>query len=235
MIVVAQPVAWSCHDAAVNQAVFVVPLWADLLAVALGAMQGALFASEFRGERNIDLLGVAVIGIMMGMGGGLIRDLLLNQLPAMLRSNWYLPVAIGASLVGMLLMAPLRRLSAVLTGLDALVIGLFGAFGTTKAQSLGVPLVPAVFVGVCSAVGGSVLRDILVGRPVTLLHVGTLYAIASASGCLALAVSRELGAPTATAAVIGIVVAAAIRLVSLIFGVSLPEQREVDLRRRRRD
>lgn len=211
-----------------------IPLWADLLAVALGALQGALFASEFRGERHIDLLGVAVIGIMMGMGGGLIRDLLLNELPATLRSNWYLLVAIGAALLGMLLSAPLRRINAVIVGLDALVIGLFGAFGTTKAQSVGLPLVPAVFVGVCSAVGGSVLRDILVGRPAALLHVGTLYAVAAASGCLALGVSRELGMSTAGAAVLGIAVTTVIRLASLLFGFSLPEQRELELRRRRR-
>ncbi|MEL4881537.1 TRIC cation channel family protein, partial [Shewanella algae] len=69
---------------AVNPPVFVIPLWADLTAVALGGVQGALFASGFQGQRRLDLLGVAIIGILLGMGGGLIRDLLLGLPPATL-------------------------------------------------------------------------------------------------------------------------------------------------------
>ncbi|MFZ8302560.1 TRIC cation channel family protein, partial [Staphylococcus aureus] len=87
----------------VNPPVFIIPLWADLTAVALGGVQGALFAAGFQGQRRLDLLGVAIIGILLGMGGGLIRDLLLGVTPATLQNNWYLLTAIGASLVGMLL------------------------------------------------------------------------------------------------------------------------------------
>ena len=81
-----------------NEPLFVIPLWADLSAVALGGLQGALFASGFRGQRRLDLLGVAIIGIVMGMGGGLIRDLLLNVTPSTLQSNWYLLTAVAAAL-----------------------------------------------------------------------------------------------------------------------------------------
>ena len=130
-----------------DEPVFVIPLWADLIAVGLGGIQGALFASGFRGQRRLDLLGVAIIGIVVGMGGGLIRDLLLNVTPITLQSNWYLLTATGAALFGMLLAGLFQRLNAVIVGLDALVIGLFGAFGTSKALALGLPLVPAVFVG----------------------------------------------------------------------------------------
>ena len=69
------------HNRGVDEPLFVIPLWADLTAVGLGGIQGALFASGFRGQRRLDLLGVAIIGIVMGMGGGLIRDLLLNVTP----------------------------------------------------------------------------------------------------------------------------------------------------------
>ena len=100
-----------------------IPLWADLTAVALGGIQGALFASGFRGQTRLDLLGVAIIGIVIGMGGGLIRDLLLGLPPSTLQSNWYLITAIAASLVGMLLAGAFRRVSSVIVGLDAVVIG----------------------------------------------------------------------------------------------------------------
>ncbi|WP_106814004.1 trimeric intracellular cation channel family protein [Microbacterium timonense] len=208
-----------------NEPVFVIPLWADLTAVGLGGIQGALFASGFRGQRRLDLLGVAIIGIVVGMGGGLIRDLLLNVTPTTLQSNWYLLTATGAALLGMLLAGLFQRLNAVIVGLDALVIGLFGAFGTSKALVLGLPLVPAVFVGVCAAVGGGILRDMIMGLPVAIMHVGSLYAVAAGAGCLVLAVAHELGLDVVIASAIGIVVTAVIRLLAVMFDISLPEQR----------
>ncbi|MRG61575.1 hypothetical protein GE115_17085 [Agromyces sp. CFH 90414] len=208
-----------------ESAQFTIPLWLDLTAVGLGGIQGALFASGFRGERRLDLLGVAIIGTLIGLGGGLIRDLLLGLPPASLQSDWYLVTAIAASLVGMLLAAPLQRLNNVIVGLDALVIGLFGAFGTSKALSLGVPIVPAVFVGICAAVGGGVLRDVLMSLPVSIMHVGSLYAVAAGAGCIVLAVLDLFGVPIFIAGIAGVAVTTVIRWLAVIFDLSLPEQR----------
>jgi uncharacterized membrane protein YeiH len=209
----------------VTEPLFVIPLWADLLAVGLGGVQGALFASGFVGQRRLDLLGVAIIGILMGMGGGLIRDLLLGLPPATLHSNWYLLTATGASLVGMLLANLFQRLNAVIVSLDALVIGLFGAFGTSKALAIGLPAIPAVFVGVCAAAGGGILRDVIMGLPVAVMHVGSLYAVAAAVGCGVLAGAAALGAPLVAAAVAGVAVTTVIRVLAVVFDISLPEQR----------
>lgn len=208
-----------------DEPAFVIPLWADLIAVGLGGVQGALFASGFRGERRLDLLGVAIIGIVVGMGGGLIRDLLLNVTPTTLMNDWYLVTAAGAALIGMLLAGLFRRLNAVIVGLDALVIGLFGAFGTSKALALGMPMAPAIFVGVCSAVGGGILRDMIMGLPVAIMHVGSLYAVAAGVGCLVLAVLHSAGTDLVTAAVVGIIATTVIRVLAVIFDISLPEQR----------
>lgn len=208
-------------------AIFTIPLWADLTAVGLGGVQGALFASGFRGQRRLDLLGVAIIGIVMGMGGGLIRDLLLNTSLATLQSNWYLLTASGAALVGMLLAGVFQRLNRVIIGLDAVVIGMFGALGTSKALALDVPLVPAVFIGVCAAVGGGILRDVIMGLPVAIMHVGSLYAVAAGVGCLVLAASNALGVELGLAAVIGLVTTTVIRLLAVTFDISLPEQRRL--------
>jgi len=210
---------------------FTIPLWADLAAVALGGVQGALFASGFRGHRRLDLLGVMVIGTVVGLGGGLIRDLLLNVRPASLESDWYLPTAAGAALLGMLLGPLLQRVNAVIVGLDALVIGMFGAFGTSKALVLGLPVVPAVFVGVCAAVGGGVLRDVLVGLPVAVMHVGSLYAVAAAGGCAALVLLHAVGLGLPLAASIAVAVTCVVRLLAVVFDLSLPEQRALHRRR----
>lgn len=214
-----------------DQPVFVIPLWADLIAVGLGGVQGALFASGFRGQRRLDFLGVAIIGIVIGMGGGLIRDLLLGVAPATLQSNWYLLTATGAALLGMLLAGFLQRVSGLIVGLDALVIGMFGAFGTSKALVLGLPPVPAVFVGVCAAVGGSILRDVIMGLPVAIMHVGSLYAVAAGAGCLVIAVADAVGADLVIAAIIGIAVTTVIRILAVVLDVSLPEQRMLYRRR----
>ncbi|MDR2293654.1 MAG: TRIC cation channel family protein [Microbacterium sp.] len=214
-----------------TQDTFMIPLWADLTAVGLGGLQGAMFAAGFRGQRRLDLLGVALIGVLVGMGGGLIRDLMLGVAPATLQSNWYLIAASGASLVGMLLAGLLHRANAIIVVLDAVAIGMFGAFGTTKALGLGLPVVPAIFVGVCAAVGGSVLRDVIMGLPVAVMHVGSLYAVAAGVGCLAIVVANAFGMAFAPAAILGIAVTAGVRLLAVIFDLSLPEQRMLHRRK----
>ncbi|MEJ1092625.1 trimeric intracellular cation channel family protein [Microbacterium istanbulense] len=214
-----------------TEPLFTIPLWADLLGVGLGGVQGAMFASGFQGQRRLDWLGVAIIGIMIGMGGGLIRDILLGLQPASLQSNWYLLTATGAALFGMLLAGLFNRLNKVIVVLDAVVIGMFGAFGTSKAIALGIPEVPAVFIGVCAAVGGGVLRDMLMGLPTAIMHVGSLYAVAAGAGCTFIAVANSFGMPITLAAVIGIVITAIIRVLAVSFDVSLPEQRRLYRRR----
>lgn len=210
---------------------FVIPLWADLTAVAVGGIQGALFASGFQGKRRVDLLGVTIIGVVMGMGGGIIRDLLVNVTPATMLSNWYLVTATSASLIGMLLAGVFQRLNRAIVVLDAVSIGMFGALGTTKALGVGMPLIPSIFIGVSAAVGGGMLRDVLMGLPVAVMHVGSLYAVAAGAGCTVLAVAQALGAPVLWAGVVCVVVTAVIRVLAVVFDLSLPEQRRLYRRR----
>jgi uncharacterized membrane protein YeiH len=207
-------------------AAFAIPLWADLLAVGIGAVQGALFAAQFR-DRRLDLLGVAIVGIATGFGGGLLRDLLLNTDIAALQSNWYLVVAAAAALLGMLLERLLTRVNVVITVLDALTIGLFCAIGTTKALAFGLPEVPAVFVGVLAAVGGSILRDLLLNLPIALMHVGSLYALAAVGGAGTLVLLARVGVETVPAVSVCVAVTFGIRVLAVLFNWSLPEQRSL--------
>ena len=201
---------------------FVIPLWADLLAIGIGAAQGALFAAQFR-DRRLDLLGVAT-----GFGGGILRDVLLAQVPAALTSNWYLIVATGAALMGMLLERLISRLGPLVTVLDALTIGLFGAIGTTKALAIGLPEVPAIFVGVLSAVGGSILRDLLLNRPIALMHVGSLYALAAVAGTGTLTLLLRLDVDVFLAASSCVALTFGVRILAVLFNWTLPEQRAIE-------
>ncbi|WP_336650975.1 MULTISPECIES: trimeric intracellular cation channel family protein [unclassified Leucobacter] len=212
---------------------FQTPLAADLVAVAAGSLQGALFAAGFK---RIDMLGVAFIGVATGIGGGLLRDMLLGVTPAAFSNNLYLIVAVGAALLGMLLPRLFRRLDPLISLLDALGIGMFGAIGATKALAMDLPLVPALFIGVVSAVGGGALRDVMLNLPIAVMHVGSLYAVASLVGVSVLAVLLAFEVPVVISGIVCVAVTTAVRLLAVRFGWSLPEQRalsRVRLRRQR--
>lgn len=200
------------------------PEWVNVAAISVGSLQGALYATGFR-DRKLDLLGIAVIGIATGLGGGFIRDILLNRLPIALTADWYIGVSVLAALVGMLLARQFRRVDWAITALDALALGLFAAIGTAAATFQGLPLVPALFVGVLTAVGGGVIRDMLLNMPISVMHVGSLYAVAAGLGSLAYLISNNLNFTTETSVIACVVITAVVRLLAVRFGWSLPEQR----------
>ncbi len=149
----------------------------------------------------------------------------LDVTPAALSSNWLMLVAVAAALGGMLLERIFTRLDVVITALDALTIGLFCAIGTSKALAAGVPGVPAVFIGVVSAVGGSFVRDLLLNLPIAMMHVGSLYAVAAGVGAVIVVLLAAFGVPMWVAAIVCVAVTATTRLLAVRFGWSLPEQR----------
>lgn len=202
---------------------FEIALWIGLLAAALGGLQGALFAAR-QSTGRIDVLGVIVIGLITALGGSLLRDLLLDVPPVVIWMNWYLVVAGAAALLGMLLRPIIARASWPIVLLDAVVMGLFGAVGASKALSLGVGVAGALVVGIIGAIGGGMLRDMVLALPVSFLHVGTLYAVAAGSGVATLIVLAHFGVeiPIAGLACVGVTVA--VRLAAVIFGWRFPEQ-----------
>ncbi|MFT4231393.1 MAG: TRIC cation channel family protein [Leucobacter sp.] len=210
---------------------FRTPLIADLVAVGVGSLQGALFAAGFK---RIDLLGVAFIGVAVGVGGGFLRDILLGVTPAAFSNDLYLAVSIGAALIGMWLPRLFRRLDPLITLLDAIGIGMFGAIGTTKALATGLPVVPSLFIGVVSAVGGGALRDVMLNIPIAVMHVGSLYAVASLAGVSVLTVLLACGVPVVIAGSVCVAVTTLVRLLAVRFGWSLPEQRSLSRIRLRR-
>ncbi|MGI5189711.1 trimeric intracellular cation channel family protein [Promicromonospora sp. CA-289599] len=209
---------------------FGIPLWAELAAVALGALQGALFAGAFT-DRRIDVLGTVLVGIGVALGGSLLRDILLGEPPVVIYGPWYVLVAAVTALAGLSLQRIFARLDPIILPLDAVVIGLFGAIGTSKALALGVPAVPAIFVGTAAAVGGSVLRDVTLNLPVALLHVGSLYAVAAAGGAALLVALMTLGVPVLWAAVAAVVLTTVVRLLAVRYGWRFPEQQALVVRR----
>jgi len=211
---------------------FQVTLWIELLAAGLGGIQGALVAAAQKNSR-IDVLGVIVIGITAALGGSLLRDVVLNQPPVVVWVNWYLLVAGASAIVGMALQWLFVRVDPLITVLDAVVMGIFGAIAASKALSLGVGSVGALVVGVIGAIGGGMLRDIILNRPISILHVGTLYAVAAGAGVTTLILLVRFDTPVPVAGLISAAVTTVVRLAAVRFGWTFPEQGAVRLRLRK--
>ncbi|WP_068270938.1 trimeric intracellular cation channel family protein [Aldersonia kunmingensis] len=207
-----------------NVAQVTIPLWVDLAAITIASISGAIFAAKFDNHR-IDLLGIGIVGAATGLGGAFARDVLLGVTPAALSNNWYLPTTLVAALIGMMLERLIVRLDSLWKLLDALTVGMYAAIGMTKALGMGVAVLPATFIGALAAVGGSALRDMLLGIPVAMLRVGSLYAVAAVAGTAALAAALGCGANAHIAAIVCAVFTTLVRMCSERFGWSLPEQR----------
>ena len=211
---------------------FQVALWIELLAAGLGGLQGALFAAGER-HRRIDVLGVIVIGLAVSLGGSLLRDIVLNQRPVVIWQNWYLLVAGAGAILGMLVQPVLARVDWLITALDAVVMGLFGAIAASKALSLGVGAAGALVVGIVGAIGGGMLRDIILNLPISFLQVGTLYAVAAGAGAGALILLAASGVPIPVAGLVCVAVTTGLRLAAVRFHWTFPEQRAIAPRRGR--
>lgn len=200
----------------------VVPAWADLTAVAVVSLQASIAASRVSGPRRIDVVGIAFVGIVSGLGGGIVRDLLVGVTPVAMTGNRFLGTALVAALVGMLFAGVLNHRSQTLMAIDALGLGLFTVVGTQKAVDLGFGVVPAILVGVVTATGGSILRDLLLGDEVTVIRVGTFHAVAAAAGAI---VFLGLDATSLARPAVGIAaggLCAALRLLALRLGWTSP-------------
>lgn len=145
----------------------------DLIGVVVMGITGGALASRLR----FDAVGFAVIGIVSGLGGGILRDLILDQgVPAAFAGPWYLVCALGGAAFSYIVAAEGAPWRHAMTLLDALALGLWAAAGTAKSLVVGLDPLPAILLGVLSAVGGGAIRDLLVGRVPGIFGGGPLYA-----------------------------------------------------------
>jgi uncharacterized membrane protein YeiH len=184
------------------------PIVFDLLGVLTAASAGALTGVR----KNLDLVGVVVLAAVTGLGGGVVRDLMIGAVPVAMLTDWrYLTAAaLAAALVlagqhprllgrDLPVLDAMRRrmpLSTAYLIADSATLGCFAVSGTAKSLDYGLALVPAALMGVVTAVGGGVLRDVLVNEVPTVLR-RELYAVPALAGSLAVAVATRYD-PAAT-------------------------------------
>jgi uncharacterized membrane protein YeiH len=181
----------------------------EIVAVFCAALSGGLAAVR----KNFDLFGVLVLAWCTGLGGGLVRDVLIGAVPPVGIADWRLVAAgLAAGVLIFFLNPRLERMRRSIIVLDAGALALFVLVGTVKALGLGIGLLPSVIVGTLTGIGGGVLRDLLTGEVPLILQDRQLYAIPALAGAVVTAAAWR-------ADVLG--VAVQLVIIALIFGFRL--------------
>ncbi len=203
----------------------------DFLGVAVFAASGVLAA----GRKNLDWFGVLVIAMVTAVGGGTLRDLLIDRPVFWLIHTAYLWVIIAATLLTMLVVRvreiPMRALLIA----DALGLALFAISGARIAEAAGFGGIVAVILGTMTGVAGGVLRDMLLAEIPLLLRDGEIYATAALSGIIVYLGLQELGLERGTAAYFGMAVIAALRFTGIFLGLKMPALRLGETQDKKRD
>ncbi|WFE34413.1 TRIC cation channel family protein [Micromonospora sp. WMMD975] len=186
-------------------------LLADLTGVAVFAASGASAAVV----KRLDLFGVVFVGVVAALGGGIFRDLVIDEVPPLAFADWR--YAVTAAVVAAVVFRShpqLARLRTTVLVLDAAGLALFTVTGTLKALDAHVPAVGACMIGMLTAIGGGLGRDLLTGEiPVVLRR--EIYAVAALAGSIMVALLSTYGqatAPTLTGAAVFVF---GLRLISL--------------------
>lgn len=190
----------------------------DLLGTFVFGISGALVAVR----RGLDIFGIAVLSVAAGLAGGMLRDILLGAAPpTALGEPRYLLAALSAAIFAFFGHQLLARLSKPVMVLDALGLGLFAVSGCRKALEFQLDVLPAVLLGVLTAVGGGAVRDLLVGEIPRVLRE-EIYALAAMAGAAIVAAGATVGLSDNWVAGTGIVVAFLIRVMSVRRGWRAP-------------
>jgi uncharacterized membrane protein YeiH len=194
----------------------------DLAATGLFAVGGARLGAE----ADLDLFGVLVVAFVSALGGGILRDVLVGDLPpAAFRSVSYELAAVAGAGIVIVWYQLVREIpSGVITPLDAAALGLFCATGTAKGLDVGTNHTLAALLGMITAVGGGVIRDLLLNRVPQVLRV-EIYAVAAVVGAAAMVVAVRLEVPRARAMAVGAAVCFTVRMVSVGLDWNLPRVR----------
>jgi len=179
------------------------------------AVSGALTA----GRHKMDIVGYVLIGTITGIGGGTLRDLLLG------RKVWWtgnpdeLILCVVASLIAFFFISTKKNNHQSIVWLDAIGLAAFAVVGCHIGLTCGAPFVVAVFMGMLTATGGGVIRDVLTNTKPMILSAGELYATAALGGSFVYALMISQQASPLLAQALGFLTVLVLRGASILFGI----------------
>ena len=197
----------------------------EMLGVAVFAVSGAVVAAR----KGMDPVSFIMLGVVTAIGGGTLRDLLLDRRVAWITDPTLVFVAgiVALALFGIGRARPVfvERLGAnkVLLWADAAGLALFAVTGTLTALASSAPYSSAALMGTITASFGGILRDVLAGEPPILLHSRDLYVTAAAAGAISTVIFHWFGLPLALVMGLGCAVGFSLRAMSILAGWSLPD------------
>jgi uncharacterized membrane protein YeiH len=195
----------------------------DLLGTVAFAASGALAGVR----KGMDLLGVIVLGIVTATGGGVMRDVLLNDTPPFcFKNELYLYLAVAASIVVFVTPRSFERMNRAMLLLDALGLGTFLVIGTTKALSFHFGFMGAVMMGVMTATAGGLVRDLL-SNQIPLILQREIYASACVVGGSLLYFLHNTDTPSWVNLTVSALTVILIRGTAVVRGWQLPRGRVI--------
>lgn len=190
----------------------------DLMGVAVFAVSGALAA----GRKRLDLFGVLVLAAITAIGGGTLRDLLLDRHPIFwMQDPSYLGVICVAALLTVAYVRHRPAPGRALLVADALGLALFAISGARIAEAAGHPPIIVILLGTMTGVAGGALRDVL-SAEVPLILQRDVYATAAVAGVSVYLLLQSLEVPPLIASAVGMVAVVVHRLIAIVRGLSLP-------------
>lgn len=190
----------------------------DLAGIFVFAIGGATLGVR----RGLDLFGVLVLACVAATAGGIMRDVLIGATPPAAFQEWsYFAVACTAGLLVFWRAQIFERLDHPVQLFDAAGLALFAVAGASKALAYGLGPVPSVLMGVLTAVGGGILRDVLIAQVPHVLYK-ELYAVAALSGAIVVVAADALGLPVLPAALAAGMLCFVLRFMGIRYGWRLP-------------
>ena len=194
---------------------FLLPIWFDLAAVFLFALTGVWAATR----RGYDIVGAFVLAFVTGVGGGLLRDgIFLQEVPVVIQDGRYIWAVLAALVIGGLSQRLADRFTGLIAYADAAGIGVYAVYGANKSLVAGASPEAAVLVGLCNAVGGGLLRDVIVREEPLLMKPGQLYFLVTLVGCVGFVVaSHHYGWEVEMSAYLAIALTVLLRVLAIHF------------------
>jgi len=191
----------------------------DLIGTFAFGLNGALTAVR---AARLDIVGVVTLGVITALGGGIVRDVLIGDVPPATFNDWrYLALAVGGGLVAFGLSQWLNRLEMPINVLDAVGLSVFAVIGAGKAVAFGLDVGPAIILGAVTGVGGGTIRDTLVRQVPSVLR-SDLYAIPALIAAALTVAAIHMGIYGLPAALCAAAICFTIRMLGVVFGLNAP-------------
>ncbi|MEO6052861.1 MAG: TRIC cation channel family protein [Chthoniobacterales bacterium] len=196
----------------------IMPIWLEVSAMCISGF----FGGEVAAKRGAPILGVLIGGLIFGLGGGVVRDLMLNVMPAAI-ANWYLLPAVGlAVLLGGACSRFISQTGLPILWIQALALGMLVLIGCDKASHFGISVYAVVAMGVITAMAGGSILDVLSGTRAALLNQGAWHLTSLVAGAVCFVILEHFNLP-ALAGIGTVITVVASRLISAHLGWQCPE------------